>query len=83
MLGGRGQTGAVKHVVLTEVRETSVWLKRGGVLQWRIEHHGVWRGTGTWVKILSRSIMITVKIRRCHLARDPSWVVWVCLCVLL
>lgn len=83
---GRGQVGAVKHgvaVVATEVRETSVWLKRRGVLLRRTEHRGVWRVTWARVEILSRSVMIRVRIGRRHLPRGPPWVAPVCLCVLL
>lgn len=77
------QTGTAKHgrtVVLTEVRETGIRLKRGGVLQRRVDHHGVWRVTPTWVMILNRSIKIRVRIRECHLCGVPSWVVpvWQC-----
>lgn len=74
----RCETGTVKHagtVVVIEVRETGVQLGRR-----RVEHHGEWRVTRTWVKILSRSIRVRVRER--HLPCVPTGMVPVCVSVL-
>lgn len=78
----RGQTGAVRHrgaAVVADVRETSVWLQSVGVLLRGTEHGGVWRVAWAWVEILSRSVLIRVRIGRRHLPRGPPWVGLVCL----